>query len=219
MFPAGLFERVCQAGVVAVLVVDRVEDAEPLAEALLAGGISAMELTLRTPVALEALSAVRSRVPQMLAGVGTVLTPDQLRQARDAGADFGVSPGVNPRVLRAAIAEKFPFAPGVMTPSDIEVALEYGCDLLKFFPAEPTGGLSFLKAIAAPYTSHNLRFIPLGGLNAGHIGPYLSDPLISAIGGSWLAPREVIAAGNWQRITMVASEARKIVDEVRRRRL
>ncbi len=219
MFPLSLSERICQAGVVAVLVVDRVEDAEPLAEALLAGGVSVMELTLRTPVALEVLSAVCSRVPQMLAGVGTVLTPDQLRQARDAGAAFGVSPGVNPGVLRAAINESFPFAPGVMTPSDIEVALEYGCDLLKFFPAEPIGGLSFLKAMAAPYACHNLRFIPLGGLNTDNIRPYLSDPLISAIGGSWLAPLEVIAAGNWKRITMLASEARKITDEVRWQRL
>ena len=219
MFPGDLSERICQAGVIAVLAVDRVEDAEPLAEALLAGGISAMELTLRTPVAMEALKAVSCRVPQMLAGVGTILTPDQLRRARDAGATFGVSPGVNPGVLRAAINERFPFAPGVMTPTDIEVALEHGCDLLKFFPAEPSGGLSFLHAMAAPYAFRNLRFIPLGGLNTDNIRSYISDPLISAVGGSWLAPRDVVAAGNWKRITRLASEARKITDEVRGQRL
>lgn len=215
IFPPEMNQQIHRAGVIAVLVVDRVEDGVPLAEALFAGGIRAMELTLRTPVALKALKEIRSRVPQMLAGVGTVLTPDQLRQARDAGAAFGVSPGVNPRVLRTARDEQFPFAPGVITPSDIELALEHGCDLLKFFPAEPGGGMNFLRAMAAPYASRGLRFIPLGGLNARNIRPYLSDPLISALGGSWLAPQETVASQDWGRITMLATEACRIVQEVR----
>lgn len=214
-FSPDLSLRIEQAGIIAVLVVERVEDAIPLAEALLAGGVGTMELTLRTPVAMKALKAVRSCVPDMLAGVGTVLTPDQLKEARDSGAAFGVSPGVNARVLRAAVEESFSFAPGIMTPSDIEIALEHGCELLKFFPAEPSGGLNYLKTMAAPYVFRNLRFIPLGGLNVGHIRPYLTDSLITALGGSWLAPREAIASRDWPRITALAAEARQIIRSVR----
>lgn len=214
-FPERLRSQLEQAGIVAVLIVDRVADAVPLARALLAGGVDVMELTLRTPVALDSLRAIRAEVPEMLAGVGTILTPAQVTQAREAGAAFGVSPGLNRRVLDAAAAEGLPFAPGVATPSDIEAAIECGCRLLKFFPCEPSGGLPFLKAMAAPYLHIGLKFVPLGGVNPKNMPAYLSDPLIAAVGGSWLAPKDLTAAGNWPAITALAAEAREAVRAVR----
>ena len=215
-FPDELSTRIYRAGAIAVLVVDRVEDAVPLARALLDGGIDVMELTLRTPTAIDALRRVRAEVPRMLAGIGTILQPQQVRDAAAAGAAFGVAPGMNPRVVAEAGRLGLPFAPGVVTPSDIEQALEYGCRLLKFFPAEPAGGLRYLKAIAAPYAHADLRYIPLGGLTLDDLERYLADPLVHAVGGSWLAPRELIQSRDWLRITENARRAAEIVRRVRR---
>ncbi|HRJ73407.1 MAG TPA: hypothetical protein PLS03_14375, partial [Terrimicrobiaceae bacterium] len=134
-----------------------------------------------------------------------------------AGAAFGVSPGTNPKVLEAAAERGFSFAPGILTPSDIEAAVGHGCRLLKFFPAEPSGGLAYLKAMSAPYAHLGLRFVPLGGLNAGNMASYLSDPLISALGGSWLAPRDAVKAGQWDVITSLASDAVQIIQSVRKK--
>src|SRR5262245_58576804 len=151
LFDSELSRRISRGGIVAVLILDRVEDAVPVARALLEGGVNAIELTFRTPAALEALKQVRAEVPDMIVGAGTILTPEQVRLAKEAGAHFGVAPGMNARVLAAARDAGLSFAPGIATPSDIEAALEHGCQLLKFFPAEPCGGLSYLNAIAAPY--------------------------------------------------------------------
>lgn len=208
IFPSELAARIERAGIIAVLIIDRVEDAVPLAKALLDGGVDVMELTLRTDAALGALKEIRANVPEMLAGVGTILTPAQVAEVKAAGAGFGVSPGFNRRVVDAALAEGLPFAPGVATPSDVEAALESGCRLLKFFPCEPSGGLPFLKAMAAPYLHLGVKFVPLGGLNAKNMGTYLADPLISAVGGSWLAPKDAISSGNWSAITGLAREAK-----------
>jgi 2-dehydro-3-deoxyphosphogluconate aldolase/(4S)-4-hydroxy-2-oxoglutarate aldolase len=215
VFSPEMVERIRSNGVIAVLVLDRAEDAVPVARALLAGGVGAMELTLRTPAAIEALRQIRQEVPEMLAGIGTILMVEQVKQVADAGAAFGVSPGVNPRVVKEAQRLKLPFAPGIVTPSDVEQALECGCTLLKFFPAEPSGGLNYLKAMAAPYVHLGVKFVPLGGLNAANTKTYLQDPLILALGGSWLAPREVIANRDWGKITETAREASRIVQEVR----
>jgi 2-dehydro-3-deoxyphosphogluconate aldolase/(4S)-4-hydroxy-2-oxoglutarate aldolase len=214
-FDPALAERVTKCGIVAVLVVDRAEDAVPLARALLAGGVDVMELTLRTPAAIDALKAVKAEVPEMLAGVGTILTVEQVAEVVAAGAAFGVAPGLNPRVLKAAREAGLSFAPGILTPSDVELALEHGCKVLKFFPAEPSGGLAYLKAIAAPYAHTGLKFIPLGGLNAKNMATYLADSSISALGGSWLAPRELIKAGAWDKITALAAEAVEIIKSTR----
>lgn len=203
-------QTISVAGVIAVLVVDEARDAIPLARALLQGGIRVMELTLRTPTALEALRAIRTEVPEMTAGVGTILTVNQMHAAREAGAAFGVSPGCNPRLLEAARKVGFSFGPGVATPSDIETALEHGARLLKFFPAEPLGGLPYLHAMAAPYAHLGLRYIPLGGLTPANAGSYLSDPLVAAIGGSWIAPREVIKAQDWSTVVSNARVAHGI---------
>lgn len=203
------------AGVLAVLVVDNVDDAVPLAEALLAGGVHAMELTLRTNAAMDALVAIRQSVPEMLVGIGTILTPEQVGQVASAGAAFGVSPGMNPRVVEAAQANGLPFAPGVATPSDIEAALSLGCHRLKFFPAEPSGGMPYLRSIAAPYNHLKLQYVPLGGVSLKNLADYLEDPLITAVGGSWLAPRGAIAKKEWALIEKNARDAHAVVDAVR----
>lgn len=207
-----IFARLNASCVVAVLVIDRAEDAVPVAEALLAGGVTAMELTLRTPVALDALRAVKRAVPQMLAGIGTVLRPEQVMQVLDAGGDFGVAPGMNPRVVEAALHAGLPFAPGICTPSDIERALEFDRKLLKFFPAEPSGGLPYLRSIAAPYAHLGVKHIPLGGLTVKNMADYLGEPSVGGIGGSWLAQRDAIRAGDWPGITAAAREAIAVRD-------
>lgn len=215
LFDPQLAEKISKSGIAAVLVIDEAKDAVPLARALLDGGVNVMELTLRTPAALDALVAIRGEVPEMIAGIGTILTVDQLHAARAAGAAFGVSPGCNPRLLAAAREVGMSFGPGIATPSDIECALEHGCRLLKFFPAEQLGGLSYLRAMAAPYAHLGLRYIPLGGLTAANAGSYLADPLIAAIGGSWIAPREAIKANDWATITANARGASGLVSSRR----
>lgn len=215
MIPLPLATRIQSTGIVAVLVIDREEDGPPLAKALLAGGVDVMELTLRTPAALAALRRIRAEVPEMLTGAGTVLTPVQVEEVKKAGAEFAVSPGVNPRVLQAAKDAALPFAPGIATPSDIEHALEFDCRLLKFFPAEPSGGLAYLKAMSAPYQHLGVRFLPLGGVNEKNMSTYLADPLIAAIGGSWLAPREAIMEKRWSHITGLAHQATTLIGSLR----
>jgi 2-dehydro-3-deoxyphosphogluconate aldolase/(4S)-4-hydroxy-2-oxoglutarate aldolase len=205
-----LYQRIAKSRVIAVLVVDSATDAVQTARALIAGGIDAMELTLRTPAALEALRAVRSEVPEMLAGVGTILSCQQADESMAAGAAFGVSPGINTQVVRHATDIGLPFAPGVMTPTDIDQSIALGCRLLKFFPATSSGGLQHLKNIAAPYAHLGLGFVPLGGVSATNLADWLAEPLVTAVGGSWLAPRDVIAAGDWSEIEGRAAEARRI---------
>ena len=207
LFDQTLADEISAAGVIAVLVVDDAKDAVPLARALLDGGIRVMELTLRTPAAIDALRSIRREVPEMVAGIGTILTVDQMHAAREAGAAFGVSPGCNPRLLAAAREVGFSFGPGIATPTDVEIAIEHGCRLLKFFPAEQLGGLSYLRAMSAPYAHLGVRYIPLGGLTETNAGSYLQDPLISAIGGSWIAPRDLIKANDWANISASARGA------------
>ncbi len=209
-----VFGRLRKSGIIAVLILDRVEDAVPLAEALLEGGIEAMELTMRTPAALGALREIVAKVPGMLAGMGTILTIEQVKQVVDAGAAFGVAPGMNPRVVEAALAAGLPFAPGICTPSDIERALEYERRFLKFFPAEPSGGLPYLESIAAPYAHLGLEYVPLGGVNVGNCQEWLRHPLVGGVGGSWLAPKALVAAGDWGAIRAAAAQARGIRDGI-----
>ena len=213
--PEAIRQRIESGGVVAVLIIERVQDAVPVAQALLDGGVTAMELTLRTPVAIDALRVIRQEVPDMLAGIGTILTPQQVQEVVTAGASFGVSPGTNPRVIQEAQQAGLPFAPGVATPSDVEVALELGCRELKFFPAEPSGGLPYLKSMAAPYFHLGVKFIPLGGVNTNNLETYLGDPCIAAVGGSWLAPPARIAAQDFDGIREQAQTAAAKVQAIR----
>ncbi len=200
-------EIIAQKKIIAVLTIDDAKDAVPLANALAAGGISAIELTLRTPAALEAIRRIKGEVPEVLVAAGTVLRPDQVGEVVKAGADFAVAPGMNPRVVKAAHDAGLFFGPGIMTPSEIEAALEFGCTLLKFFPAGTTGGLKHLNAMAAPYKHLGVKFIPLGGITQANVREILADPLIAAVGGSWLAKPELVKAGRFDEITRIAREA------------
>jgi len=211
-----IWDRVERCGVIAVLVIDDADHARPLADALLAGGVDAMELTLRTDAALGALKIIRREVPDMLAGIGTILTPEQVEQVVEADGAFGVAPGCNPRVVRRAQELGLPFAPGIATASDIEAAVALGCRQLKFFPAEPTGGMKYLKSVMAPYAHLGLTYVPLGGLNAQNMTNYLSHPAVPAVGGSWIAKRDLIQGADWAAITERAAEARRIIDELRK---
>jgi len=212
-FPKKLLDRIERCGVIACLIIDKVQDAVPVAKALLAGGIGAMELTLRTPAAIEALLGIREQVPEMLAGIGTILSPEQVDDIVKAGAAFGVAPGLNPDVVLRAQQLQLPFAPGVATPSELEKAISLGCKEVKFFPAEALGGLNYLKSFGAPYKHLGIRYIPLGGLNAGNMADYLKEPFVLALGGSWIAGRELIQKQDWKSITNNAAEARKLADQ------
>jgi 2-dehydro-3-deoxyphosphogluconate aldolase / (4S)-4-hydroxy-2-oxoglutarate aldolase len=214
-FSKELLQQIESSGVIAVLVVDEVRHAVPLARALQAGGIHTMELTLRTPAAMDALKAIRAEVPDMLAGIGTILTTQQVREVAQSGAAFGVAPGMNPTVIKEAQQVGLPFAPGVVTPSDIEAAIELGCRELKFFPAEPSGGIAYLKSMVAPYQHLGISFFPLGGLNETNMASYLSEPSVLGIGGSWLATRKLIQEENWAAITDNAAKATAIVKQIR----
>ena len=202
-----LAEKIKAARIVAVLSVNDKNDAVDLAKALADGGIKAIELTLRTPNALECAEAIAKNAEGVMLGIGTVLTPEQALQAKNVGADFAVSPGCNVRVIDAALEAGLPFAPGIMTPSDIEQALEHGCKLMRFFPAGTTGGMKHLESMAAPYKHLGVSFIPLGGLKLANMCEYLNSPLVAAIGGSWIAPANLIKERDWVAIRKNAEEA------------
>jgi len=209
-FPESIMQRLEAAKVVAGFSIDRIEDAVPLAKALLAGGISVVELTLRTEAGMAAIKEISEGVPDMLLGVGTILTPDQARQVKANGADFGVSPGMNRNVIRAAQAADLPFAPGILTPSELEAALECGCRFVKFFPAEAAGGIPYLRSISTPYAHLGVKFFPLGGLNANNMVNYLLEKNVPAIGGSWIVKPDLVAQKAWDQITTRAAEVCQI---------
>lgn len=200
-----------ECGVMAVVVVDKAADALSLLNALREGGIRAIEVALRTPDSLISLTAMRSAAPDMLIGAGTVLTPAQAYTAREAGADFGLAPGLDLATVRRCSAIDFPFIPGVATPTDIQSAVAHDCRLLKFFPAATMGGLPGLQTLASPFLHLGIRFVPLGGIAAATAAPWLASPLVAAIGGSWIAPRDLIARRDWSEITRRAAEATALV--------
>ena len=196
-----------------ITTLEQVEDAVPLAEALLAGGLKVMEITFRTAAAAESIQRIRQKVPRMAIGAGTLLTADQVRQAADAGAQFGVSPGLNETVLATAGKIQMPFFPGVMTPTEVDRALSLGCKQLKFFPAEPAGGVITLKALAGPFAHTGVKFLPTGSINAATLANYLALPQVAAVGGSWMAERKLVAEKAWAKITALTAEALKIISQ------
>ena len=206
MFPVELVNRLQQSRVVAGFSVANAEDAVAVAQALLDGGIDAIELTLRTDAGIKATRLIRDSVPGILLGVGTILNPEQARAVKEAGADFGVSPGCNVRVVRAARQVALPFAPGICTPTDLEAAIEEGCRLVKFFPAAASGGLSFLKSMAAPYRHLGIKYFPLGGINADNMMDYLNEDIVCAVGGSWIVSDELVKNKEWKSISERAAE-------------
>ena len=210
-----MIKKVDDAGIVAVVILDNVNHAVPVAQSLLKGGVDAIELTLRTPAAMAAAKIIKKEVPEITLGFGTVLTVDQVKAVVDVGADFAVAPGCNPKIIAEAKRHGLSFAPGVMTPTDIEMALEEGCRILKFFPAATTGGIKHLKSMAAPYQYLGLKFIPLGGVNIDNARSYLESPLITAVGGSWVAKRPLIQNEDWATITQNAKAIRSLITEIR----
>ena len=196
-----LQNRIAARRLLSAAIIDDVEHAVPLARALLAGGLDVMEVTFRNAHAAECVRRIRAEVPAMTVGAGTLLSGAQVEEARAAGAQFGVSPGFNPRVVRWAVEKAFPFIPGVITPGEMEQALEAGCPWVKFFPAAAAGGVEFLKAVAGPYAHTPLRLIPLGGVSEANMADYLALPIVAAVGGSWLTDRKLAAGGRWGDIT------------------
>lgn len=192
-----IYDTIEHAKVVPVIAIENVCHALALADALLEGGLPVAEITFRTEAAAQVLSILAKERPDLLLGAGTILTVDNLNKAVDCGAQFGVAPGLNPKVLKAALRLEFPFSPGIMTPSDIEIALDMGVRVLKFFPAEAAGGLKMLSSLAAPYAHTGVKFIPTGGIDVNNYRDYLSKAFVLAVGGTWIATKENIAAGNW----------------------
>lgn len=200
-------DKIYSSRIVPVCTFHNVEHALGVAGALSRAGLPVMEITLRTPRALDCVRAVRSEFPEMLIGTGTVLNLQQVEEAREAGSAFGVAPGLHESVVAAAQAKDWPFIPGVQTASEIERALQLGCRLLKFFPAEPAGGVPMLKALAAPYAHLGARFIPLGGVTPETAPSWLALPAVAAIGGSWLVQKADLDASDWDAVETRAREA------------
>ena len=196
-----------QAVVIPVLTIERLEHAVPLARALVAGGVRVLEVTLRTPVAVDAASAIIAEVPDAVVGIGTILNGDDLARAKALGAVFGISPGATPELLQAAAASDLPFAPGIATASELMAALAAGFDLVKFFPAEQSGGIKALRALAGPFP--NAKFCPTGGIGEANAASWLAEPNVLCVGGSWLCPAADIRSGNWAGITAMCDRAMK----------
>ena len=208
-----LKEQFRKIGIVPVVVLDDAKDAEPLADALMEGGLPCAEVTFRTAAAADVIKIMTEKYPEMLVGAGTVLTKEQVDRAVEAGARFIVSPGLNPEIVKYCQEKGVPVTPGTQTPSEMEQALALGLDFVKFFPAEPAGGLKMIKAVAAPYVG--LSFMPTGGINAGNVKDYLAYDRIVACGGSWMATKAMVNEGKFEEITRLTREAADIVREVR----
>ncbi|HEY7386707.1 MAG TPA: bifunctional 4-hydroxy-2-oxoglutarate aldolase/2-dehydro-3-deoxy-phosphogluconate aldolase [Beijerinckiaceae bacterium] len=202
---ARLAELLRDTKIIPVITIDRVEDAVPLARALVAGGLRLLEITLRTPAAPEAAAAVVAQVPDAVVGIGTVLGPDDLARARALGAQFALSPGATPALLEAAAAETMPVIPGIATASELMRAMDFGFGTCKFFPAVPAGGPAALKALAGPFP--DARFCPTGGVDEGNFREWLALSNVVVVGGSWIAPTADIRAGAWSAITERARRA------------
>jgi 2-dehydro-3-deoxyphosphogluconate aldolase/(4S)-4-hydroxy-2-oxoglutarate aldolase len=197
------------ARIVPVLTINRLEDAVPLARALVAGGVRMLEVTLRTPVAIEAARAIIADVPDAIVGIGTILNADDLARAEELGAKFGISPGATPELLKAAADSDLPFAPGIASASELMQALAHGFATVKFFPAEPAGGIRALRALAGPFP--HVRFCPTGGIGETNAPHWLAEPNVIAVGGSWLCQAVDIKSGNWAGITAMCERSVKSV--------
>ncbi|HAL60852.1 MAG TPA: 2-dehydro-3-deoxyphosphogluconate aldolase, partial [Chloroflexi bacterium] len=208
-----LLEKLGRLGVVPVVKIERPEDAVELGRALLAGGLPCAEITFRTAAAEEAIQWISSSLPEIIVGAGTVLSVDQASRAVSAGARFIVSPGFNPKVVDWCLQNEIAVTPGVATPTEIEMALDKGLNILKFFPAEALGGIGMLKAIAAPYGG--VKFIPTGGINQDNLADYLAQPCVHCCGGSWLVKASLISAGRFDEITQLTRDAISVVRRVR----
>ncbi|MEE4119503.1 MAG: bifunctional 4-hydroxy-2-oxoglutarate aldolase/2-dehydro-3-deoxy-phosphogluconate aldolase [Paracoccaceae bacterium] len=202
-----IFDEIAAFGVIPVIALDEAEAALPLADALIAGGLPVAEITFRTGAARAAIAAIAAHRPTMLVGAGTVLDPDQADEAAEAGARFALAPGLDEEVLARAAARALPFAPGIQTASELTRALRAGCGMVKFFPAAQAGGPAALAALAGPFAHTGIGFNPTGGVTLQTMGEWRALPMVRAVGGTWIATREQIAAGDWEGIAERAREA------------
>jgi 2-dehydro-3-deoxyphosphogluconate aldolase/(4S)-4-hydroxy-2-oxoglutarate aldolase len=206
--PERLRQILQRAPVVPVIVVDELQHAVPLAEALCAGGLTVLEVTLRTPVALDAIQAMRRVVPDAIVGVGTITRTEHFRQAADAGAQFGVSPGLTPELAAAAAGVDWPWLPGIMTPGELLQARTLGYSICKLFPAQQAGGIGMLKALHSVFP--DAAFCPTGGVSRDNAAEFLALPNVLCVGGSWVAPAAEVRAGNWSTIRALAAAAARL---------
>lgn len=210
-----VYERIAALRIIPVIAIEDVAAALPLADALAEGGLPAAEITFRTDAAAAVIERIARERPEILVGAGTILTAGNLMRAVECGATFGVAPGFNPAIVGRALELKFPFSPGVMTPTDIESALSRGVKFLKFFPAGAAGGVPMLKSIAAPYLHTGVRFIPTGGINQANLSEYLALKAVVAVGGTWIATADDIAAKRWNQIRDNCRNAVALVDKLK----
>jgi len=210
MHTANLFQQ----RLICVVAIDHPDQALPLAQALIAGGLNTIEVTFRTAGAADSIARIRHALPGAIVGAGTLLTADQVKEAVDAGAQFGVSPGLSEAVSKAAHESRLPLFPGVVTPTEIIRALDMGWKHLKFFPAETFGGVNALKALIGPFGHTGVKFIPTGGITAGTLPNYLAIPQVAAVGGSWMADRKLTSEKKWGEITALATAASQIPKSV-----
>lgn len=204
---SAILQQACAFGIIPVVEIDGLADADALAETLLEAGLGVVEITFRTEAAADIIARIAGRHPTMLVGAGTVVSVENLDRAVQAGARFALAPGLSPRMLGAAAAAGLPYVPGAMTPSDLQAGIEHGLDTFKFFPAQPAGGLPFLRAISAPFALHGLRFIPTGGVSPANLADWLREPAVAAVGGTWIADRASIRGGDWAGIGRNAAAA------------
>ena len=206
-----MVETLGKAGVIPVIVIEKEEQAVPLAKALVKGGLPVLEVTFRTKAAAAAIAAIRKEVPEAIVGAGTVLTVEMLKAAKQAGAVFGVAPGFDPAIIAEAKAQDFPFCPGIATASELSQALTAGCKMVKFFPAEQAGGVKMIKNLLGAFRFTGVKFMPTGGVNLSNVGDYLAVPEIVCCGGTWIVPKDALAAGDYATIEKLAAEAAAIV--------
>ena len=210
-----LQDKMYEAGVLPVIAIESPDQALPLADALIEGGLPVAEITFRTAAAADVIKLLKKERPQLFLGAGTILSVENLVKAHELGALFGVSPGLNPAICQKAQELGFPFFPGVATPSEIEQGLSFGTKILKFFPAEASGGTAMIKAASAPYAHLGVRFIPTGGVSMKNLEEYLSLKEVLVVGGTWIAKKDMIAEGRWEDIRKAAADAVAVVKKLR----
>jgi len=210
-----MIETLGAAGIIPVIVIEKVEQAVPLARALVKGGLPVLEVTFRTEAAAAAIAAIKRDVPEAIVGAGTLLTPQMVKEAKAAGALFGVAPGFDPVVMTAAKESELPMCPGVATASELSQALSAGCKMVKFFPAEAAGGVKMIKNFLGAFRFTGVKFMPTGGVKPENVGDYLTIPEVICCGGTWIVPKDALAKGDWSAIEKLAAEASALVRSLR----
>ena len=210
-----MVETLGKAGIIPVIVIEKEEQAVPLARALVKGGLPVLEVTFRTKAAPGAIAAIRREVPEAILGAGTLLTPAMVKAAKAEGAVFGVAPGLDPAVMAVAQAEGLPMCPGIATASELSQALTAGCRMVKFFPAEAAGGVKMIKNLLGAFRFTGVKFMPTGGVKLDNVADYLAVPEIVCCGGTWIVPKDALAAGDYAAIEKLAADASALVKKLR----